>query len=231
MPPDFFPQGCRWRTLGSLPATGMSTNRTVAKQTWEAPGVRNEYWDPAAQAWTGEQPPGCRLRTLPPGQWLAGGGGQPGAAGQQGARVSGQQVRQRDWPWDGPVSGVQCEVAYCMYTNLWYSGGLFYFLAEERDNVGKGWQMSRSRQVAGGVLVWAVQSVSPGGVYDSCTDASGRQSLWQTGASLFSHAVACLSHTALHSPPTRPPAHPPTARCLLLQNHQRPHRAQCLALG
>lgn len=137
-PADFFPTDCCWRTVGMLPRPALSSNKTAMRHMWRI--QHYEYWAPPLQAWVAEQPAACRLQPLPLQEWLQRQGGplleeQP-------------QLGQRR-PLERLASGRRCEQAYCIFTNLWYNGGRFYFLRDGEHKATTGPMLtSRNRSVA-----------------------------------------------------------------------------------
>jgi hypothetical protein len=169
-PADFFPAGCRWRNVGALPSTRLAAfsndeGKAAARETWRV--QQYEYWDDVAEDWVSEQPAACRLRPLALQEWQGSPGWQQLQLEQQEVPSKQQQPpelpglqhhyqqqhqeqqfeepqrQQQEQRW--PASGGGCSEAACMYTNLWYNQGRFYFLSEGQAAQKGNWAMSKNR--------------------------------------------------------------------------------------
>ena len=158
---SFFPAGCRWREVGPRPASSACDPRNVKQRgtlfgglesVWSCHGV--EYLSSDGQEWVREQPAECRLQAVPLATWA----GDRAALRLGNSSVSwGSSSTMSTWgleQWlsqqrQTVASDVRCAGSYCLFRNLWYGGGQFYFLQDPHSPTQlppRLWQVGRNRR-------------------------------------------------------------------------------------
>jgi hypothetical protein len=104
-----FAQDCRWRDAPpSKPAT-----RGAFQGFWD---IRHyEYWNESTQTWSTEQPAACILQTVLYENSLLGGTNKENNNPSSKRRCVGNE--------------------YCVFQNLWYNQGKFYYLTDNEDGM------------------------------------------------------------------------------------------------
>ena len=100
-----FAQGCRWRD-----APLERTTATTSESFWDV--QHYEYWNESTQTWSSEQPNACRLRPVPFNSSLV-------------ENKSNKPSTRRRCAGDD----------YCVFENLWYSQGKFYYLTDDKNGM------------------------------------------------------------------------------------------------
>lgn len=168
------------RTGGCDPATVPQLGKAFGgfEAVWRCHGY--EWWDEAQQAWTPEQPAACRLQAVGADEWsaataqLRNGNASELVGGHRISTWALQDARQQDENATTTIAmptgtsspparvsqpallgadfgtQVRCAQAYCVFKNLFYRGGRFYFLQNPGSptKLAFPWQLGRSRQGA-----------------------------------------------------------------------------------
>ncbi|KAH7622038.1 hypothetical protein Ndes2526B_g02863 [Nannochloris sp. 'desiccata'] len=102
-----FAQGCRWRV-----APRRKTAAGPSQGFWD---VRHyEYWNESTQKWSSEQPDACRIQPL----------------------LFKSSLSRNNKDNDTPSTKRRCvRDEYCVFKNLWYNGGKFYYLTDDKDGM------------------------------------------------------------------------------------------------
>ncbi len=157
----------------TVPKRGMAFGGFEA--IWRCHGY--EWWDEAQQVWTVDQPAACRLQSIGMDEWAAAiaqmkqGNASGLTRGHQFSTWAIQEAQPPDGsgtatvapaginspPVQAPMPGlrsadigtqVRCAPAYCVFRNLFYRGGRFYFVQDPASptQLGFPWQLGRNRQ-------------------------------------------------------------------------------------